>query len=56
MKVIVNTDPAPGEMHRLDDAKIIDWTNSSDRKWLTNHLHWAMHNNRTVTLSRPDAH
>lgn len=32
------------------DRKTINWQDSSDRKWLMNHMHWAMHNNRTVTL------
>lgn len=32
--------------------KTIDWNNSSDRKWLMNHFHWAM-NNQHVVLVRP---
>lgn len=31
-------------------AKVIDWNDSSDRTWLKNHLHWAMHNARHVHL------
>lgn len=31
-------------------AKTIDWNNSSDRKWLMNHLHWSVKNGRIVTL------
>lgn len=31
-------------------VKSIDWSDSSDRKWLTNHMHWAMNNGQTVTL------
>lgn len=31
--------------------KVINWRNSSDRKWLTNHLHWAMHNNHEVSIA-----
>lgn len=34
-----------------DSSKVINWNNSSDRKWLMNHLHWAMHNSRLVDLS-----
>jgi hypothetical protein len=30
--------------------KTIDWDDSSDRKWLMSHLHWAMRNGRRVTL------
>jgi len=30
--------------------KDISWTDSSDRKWLMNHLHWAMNNNQSVRL------
>jgi hypothetical protein len=43
--------------HRLPRAmwpaptfKVIDWTNSSDRKWLKNHTHWAMMNQTCITL------
>jgi hypothetical protein len=32
-------------------CKQIDWNDSSDRKWLMNHLHWAMNNERSVTLA-----
>lgn len=32
------------------EFKSIDWANASDRKWLVNHMHWAMNNNRTVML------
>jgi len=28
--------------------KVIDWNNSSDRKWLANHTHWAMTNDKLV--------
>lgn len=35
----------------LESSKHIDHANSSDRKWLTNHIHWAMRNHRVVTLS-----
>ena len=34
--------------------KQINWRDSSDRKWLTNHLHWAMHNNQEVSLAPVD--
>lgn len=30
--------------------KIIDWNDSSDRKWLMTHLHWAMCNTKLVTI------
>lgn len=30
--------------------KQIDWNNSSDRKWLMSHLHWAMLNGRGIQL------
>lgn len=33
-----------------EKEKLIDWTDSSDRKWLVNHLHWAVHNDREVTI------
>lgn len=56
MKILVATN------HRLDaskrlgsgytqpDHKTIDWNNSSDRKWLMTHMHWAMHNARIVSI------
>lgn len=31
-------------------SKIIDWSDSSDRKWLINHLHHCMLNEKVVTL------
>ena len=39
----------------LPESKHIDWGNASDRKWLQNHLHWAMMNHHCVTLSRKSA-
>lgn len=35
-----------------ESFKVIDWNNSSDRKWLTNHQHWALSNNHKVGLER----
>lgn len=32
--------------------KTIDWKNKSDRKWLTNHLTWAVTNSAVVELTR----
>lgn len=32
--------------------KVIDWDDSSDRKWLNNHFHWAVKNQHCV-LIRP---
>jgi hypothetical protein len=34
-----------------DIDKIINWHDSSDRKWLNNHLHHCMLNQKLVTLS-----
>lgn len=57
MKVTISTN------HRLDaskrlgngytpaEYKVIDWLDSSDRKWLANHMHWAMNNSMQVTLT-----
>lgn len=33
-----------------ESSKVIDWNNSSDRKWLNSHFHWAMNNGRNVTI------
>lgn len=30
---------------------VIDWCNSSDRKWLESHLHYCMLHEKQVTLS-----
>lgn len=35
------------------EYKTIDWNNSSDRKWMMNHLHWAMNNAKQVRLVGP---
>lgn len=32
-------------------SKVIDWNDSSDRKWLQNHTHWAMMNGASVKLT-----
>lgn len=32
-----------------ESQKVIDYNNSSDRKWLANHCMWAMNNGRSVT-------
>lgn len=40
---------------RLVSEKSIEWHDSSDRKWLNNHLHWAMMNQRSVTLMPGEA-
>lgn len=50
MKVNVHTVPR-GETDLSANRKDIDWRNSSDRKWLMNHMHWAMNNNQIVTLT-----
>lgn len=36
------------------EYKAIDWNDSSDRKWLMNHLHWAMNNGRQIRLVGPE--
>lgn len=54
-QITVKTEPRPD--HRLPRAtwavptyKVIDWGNASDRKWLKNHMHWAMMNQTCITL------
>lgn len=39
-----------GNYINYESSKIIDHNNSSDRKWMMNHIHWAMRNSRTVAL------
>lgn len=36
--------------------KIIDWSDSSDRKWLMNHLHWAVTNKKPVTIEQANGY
>lgn len=56
MKVTVATNHKLDAAKRLGngytpaDRKTIEWSDSSDKKWLMNHIHWAMHNARCVTL------
>lgn len=35
----------------VESRKYIDHANSSDRKWLGNHIFWAMRNNRSVRIT-----
>jgi hypothetical protein len=44
--VVITTSPTT-----TGGVKLIDWNDSSDRKWLMNHLHWAMNNGRQVQLA-----
>lgn len=47
LPILIRTGDAPDNPV---DSKQIDWNNRSDRKWLESHLHWAMMNQRWVTL------
>lgn len=49
LEVTVITTPLPGTAFDAQ-RKPIDWNNSSDRKWLTSHMHWAFHNQRKVEI------
>lgn len=52
MKVRVGSfDLARKSFTERGDGKRIEWSDSSDRKWLMNHLHWAMNNGVEITLS-----
>ena len=33
-----------------ETQKVINWNNPSDRKWLQNHMHWALNNGMKVGL------
>jgi len=48
LRVSIETFRETGE---LDSLKSIDWNYSSDRKWLTSHLHWALHNSRQIIIT-----
>lgn len=30
--------------------KVIDYSNHADKKWLMNHMHWAINNSATLTI------
>lgn len=49
---LVTSEEECGIAEKGATQKTIDWNNASDRKWLTNHQHWAMNNNHAV-LVRP---
>lgn len=60
MRVTITTQPRlnyskpRGGRSGNPDCKSIDWNDSSDRKWLMNHLHWAMHNGQEVRIVGPE--
>lgn len=47
---IVTSGPNPHGHLTFEDQKTIDWNDSSDRKWLMNHLHWAVNNKRWLQI------
>lgn len=49
--MLVEVKTAPKENRQRDSFKNINWSDSSDRKWLMNHLHWAMNNRKIVSLT-----
>lgn len=51
MKVRIVSEHHATPRKRLVSEKSINWGDSSDRKWLNNHLHWAMNNKCSVTLT-----
>ena len=52
MQVCITTSPDKEKVtiHQISQ-KLINWNNSSDRKWLMNHLHWAVNNSHQVIIS-----
>lgn len=38
------------DVNVVESIKYINHNDSSDRKWLTNHMHWAVRNGRQVTI------
>jgi hypothetical protein len=56
MFVVITTQPRlnarlPNGGRENPSWKTISWDNSSDRIWLTNHMHWAIHNGQCVTIT-----
>lgn len=49
MTVVIET-KAVGALTSSAQLKTIDWNDSSDRKWLMNHMHHCMMNQKQVTL------
>ena len=47
---IRTSNPIVGVKPQPDSVKDIDWNDSSDRKWLMNHLHHCMMNGKGVNL------
>lgn len=41
---------AGADAYEFEAKKVINYSNSSDRKWLSTHMHWAFHNNRRIEL------
>lgn len=54
MKVLIET-YSSDLCHAPESTKHIDWNDSSDKKWLMSHLHWAMNNSRQVNIYSQDA-
>jgi hypothetical protein len=50
MPSVAITTTVKGQLSANADRKCIDWSDSSDRKWLKNHLHHCMMNDKQVTL------
>lgn len=40
------------QTREVESVKIIDWKNSSDKKWFETHIRWAWHNFRAVAICR----
>lgn len=49
LPIIIETHRPDGS---TDSVKSIDWNNSSDRKWLVNHMHWALNNEHSLLVAR----
>ena len=53
VRTITAESPLTGQPYAepfTESEKLINWHDSSDRKWLTNHMHWALLNGREIRL------
>jgi hypothetical protein len=57
VQILTTADSATVDILKTDskiELKSIDWNDASDRKWLANHLHWAMCSGKAIILKTTD--
>jgi hypothetical protein len=54
VQILTTADSATVDILKTDsqiESKSINWCDASDRKWLANHLHWAMCSGKAIILN-----